>query len=249
MADNLHPYQRLSTELADLIARTEPGERLLSEPALAKQLGVSRATLREAMRAFEGQGLIRRRQGIGTFVVSHKQVIESGLEVLQSIESLAEKIQLPVSMGDLKIRQIFADTSLSEKLRVIEGAELIEVKRVIRAEGRSVAFLVDILPEKVLISSDLEEGFTGSVLDLLLKRGAITLMNSFTEINAVAATSDIARLLEIQRGDVLLMFQAYLYDDAGRVVDFSQSYFLPGYFRFHVVRRVGLLSGAAKNND
>jgi len=182
-------------------------------------------------------------------VVSHKQVIESGLEVLQSIESLAEKIQLPVSMGDLKIRQIFADTSLSEKLRVIEGAELIEVKRVIRAEGRSVAFLVDILPEKVLISSDLEEGFTGSVLDLLLKRGAITLMNSFTEINAVAATSDIARLLEIQRGDVLLMFQAYLYDDAGRVVDFSQSYFLPGYFRFHVVRRVGLLSGAAKNND
>jgi len=170
MADNLHPYQRLSTELADLIARTEPGERLLSEPALAKQLGVSRATLREAMRAFEGQGLIRRRQGIGTFVVSHKQVIESGLEVLQSIESLAEKIQLPVSMGDLKIRQIFADTSLSEKLRVIEGAELIEVKRVIRAEGRSVAFLVDILPEKVLISSDLEEGFTGSVLDLLLKR-------------------------------------------------------------------------------
>jgi len=74
-------------------------------------------------------------------------------------------------------------------------------------------------------------------------------MNSFTEINAVAATSDIARLLEIQRGDVLLMFQAYLYDDAGRVVDFSQSYFLPGYFRFHVVRRVGLLSGAAKNND
>ena len=249
MADNLHPYQRLSTELADLIARTEPGERLLSEPALAKQLGVSRATLREAMRAFEGQGLIRRRQGIGTFVVSHKQVIESGLEVLQSIESLAEKIQLPVSMGDLKISQIFADTSLSEKLRVIEGAELIEVKRVIRAEGRSVAFLVDILPEKVLISSDLEEGFTGSVLDLLLKRGAITLMNSFTEINAVAATSDIARLLEIQRGDVLLMFQAYLYDDAGRVVDFSQSYFLPGYFRFHVVRRVGLLSGAAKNND
>ena len=249
MADNLHPYQRLSTELADLIARTEPGERLLSEPALAKQLGVSRATLREAMRAFEGQGLIRRRQGIDTFVVSHKQVIESGLEVLQSIESLAEKIQLPVSMGDLKIRQIFADASLSEKLRVIEGAELIEVKRVIRAEGRSVAFLVDILPEKVLISSDLEEGFTGSVLDLLLKRGAITLMNSFTEINAVAATSDIARLLEIQRGDVLLMFQAYLYDDAGRVVDFSQSYFLPGYFRFHVVRRVGLLSGAAKNND
>lgn len=248
MAETIHPYQRLSAELAELIARTEPGERLPSEPALAKQLGVSRATLREAMRAFEGQGLIRRRQGIGTFVVSHTQVIESGLEVLQSIESLAEKIGLEVSMGDLKIRQATADAAQAEALRVEEGSALVRVERVIHAEGRPVAFLVDTLPDHVLMPADLEEGFTGSVLDLLLRRGTINLSNAFTEINAVAAPSDIARMLQIQRGDVLLMFQAHLYDDTGRVVDFSKSYFLPGYFRFHVVRRIGTLSGAVKTN-
>jgi GntR family transcriptional regulator len=82
-------YQRLQNQLAQIIATTKPGDRLLAEPELAKQLGVSRATLREAMRTFEGQGLIRRRQGVGTFVVGHPQVIETGLEVLQSIETLA----------------------------------------------------------------------------------------------------------------------------------------------------------------
>lgn len=233
-----HPFQRLQTQLADLIAATTPGERLKSEPELAHQLGVSRATLREAMRTFEGQGLIRRRQGVGTFVVERKQVIESGLEVLESIETLAKKIQLEVSMGDVKILRINANTEQAEAFQTATGTPLIQVGRVILAEERPVAYLVDILPEDILTPDDLKEGFTGSVLDLLLQRGSPALVNSLTEIRAVAAKPEIARALEIQRGDVLLMFAAKLFADNGRVIDYSSSYFLPGYFNFHVVRRV-----------
>ena len=92
-------FQRLQVLLAKIIAETTPGERLVAEPELARQLGVSRATLREAMRTFEGQGLIRRRQGVGTFVVSHPQVMDSGLEVLQSIEALAIELNWMFQWG------------------------------------------------------------------------------------------------------------------------------------------------------
>ncbi len=81
----------------------KPGQRLPSEPKLAAELGVSRSTLREVMRIFEGQGLIRRRQGIGTFVVSNEQSIDTGLEVLESIESLAHRTGQSVSMGVMNI--------------------------------------------------------------------------------------------------------------------------------------------------
>jgi GntR family transcriptional regulator len=235
----VHPFQRLQSELAALIHETEPGERLSAEPELARRLGVSRATLREAMRAFEGQGLIRRRQGVGTFVVSHKQVIESGLEALDSIETLANKIGLNVSMGDLNIEEIKANSMQAEKLVVAENSTLVQVTRVIHAENRPVAYLIDVLPEDVLTPADLSEGFTGSVLDLLLKRGSPSLANSVAEIQAVAASAEIARALQIQRGDVLLMLGALLYAVNGKIVDLSSSYFLPGYFRFHVVRKVG----------
>ena len=67
------PFQRLQADLAKLIADTPAGSRLMSEPDLAKQMGVSRATLHEAMRTFETQGLIRRRQGSGTYVVGKFQ--------------------------------------------------------------------------------------------------------------------------------------------------------------------------------
>lgn len=231
-------FQRLQTELARLIAETEPGERLQAEPELAKKMGVSRATLREAMRTFEGQGLIRRRQGIGTFVVSHPQVIDSGLEVLQSIENLAHSIQLDVSMGDLKVQKIDANADQAAALNLEEGVPLLQVSRVIYAEDRPVAYLVDLLPEDILSPLELQEGFTGSVLDFMLQRGKPPLATSWTEVKAMAAPASIARALEIQRGDVLLVFDAKLSTVDNNVVDYSSSYFLPGYFRFHVIRRV-----------
>lgn len=229
----------LQTKLAKLIAETPPGDRLPAEPELAKNLGVSRATLREGMRTFEGQGLIRRRQGVGTFVVPQTRVIETGLEVLESIERLANRIGLKVTMGALQIKEVIAGVEESEKLQVEEGTSLVEVSRVIYAEDRPVAYLTDLLPPDILTEDELANGFTGSVLDFLIKRGNIGLVKSFTDIQAVAAAPEIAKKLEIQRGDVLLLFVARLYSDTGEIVDFSHSYFLPGYFRFHVVRSVG----------
>ncbi|MCJ7626041.1 MAG: GntR family transcriptional regulator [Anaerolineaceae bacterium] len=232
------PFQRLQARLGDVIEKTPPGDRLLTEPALAKQLGVSRATLREAMRTFESQGVIRRRQGIGTFVVKRTKIIDSGLEVLQSIETMAKKIGLDVSMGALQIDLFDSDGEYSEILGVKEGTSLVKVSRVIFVESRPVALLLDVLPENILTPADLETGFTGSVLDLLLRRGSPMLSRSLTNIQAEAASSDIARAMQIQRGDVLLMFKARLYDTAENVVAFSTSYFLPGYFHFHIVRGV-----------
>ncbi len=236
--DNSHPFQRLQNELAKLIQESNAGDRLPAEPELAKKMGVSRATLREAMRTFEGQGLVRRRQGVGTFVVGQLKVIETGLEVLESIETLAHRIGLPVSMGAVEVSEIKASYDEGDAMHISEGTPLVKVARVINAEGRPVAYLTDVLPKNILSESALKAGFTGSVLDLMLKNGSPRLSKSFTDIQAVSASAEIAKKLEIQRGDVLLLFIAHLYDENGVVVDYSSSYFLPGYFRFHVVRRV-----------
>lgn len=233
------PSQRLHEQLGRLIADTPPGERLLSEPKLAKEMGVSRATLREAMRTFETQGLIHRRQGVGTFVVHPSQVIQTGLEVLESIHTLASRIGLPVKMTKYEVEIRLAHSNELQALKLGDGDQVMQVSWIMEAEGRPVAYLEDVLPSDVLNQKDLENEFNGSILDLLLQRGDLALTNSRTEINASAAHSTVARALGIQRGDVVLVFEATLYSAGGRPVDFSKSYFLPGYFRFHVNRQVG----------
>ena len=99
------PFKRLQSDLAVLISNTPAGAQLPSEPKLSKQLGVSRATLREAMRVFEAQGLLRRRQGAGTFVVGQVSVLDSGLEVLESRETMAKRLNIAVSVSSLRIEQ------------------------------------------------------------------------------------------------------------------------------------------------
>lgn len=239
MADEQSTYQRLQCELSNLIQDTPKGSKLPSEPVLAEKLGVSRATLREAMRTFESQGLLRRQQGVGTFVVGPTQLIETGLEVLESIETVADRIGLEVSMGGFEISHLEADKKQAEKLNLAVGDPVIEVRRVIMAYDSPVAYLVDILPEQVIDPEILVTRFTGSVLDLLIHIGEPPLATSKTEISAVHAPVDVAKALNIQRGDTLLLLRALLFNENGEPMDFSHSYFLPGYFRLHIIRKIG----------
>lgn len=231
--------KKLHQDLESIIDSKEPGDKLLSEPQLAQQLGVSRATLREAMRTFEIQGKIRRRQGSGTFVTRPSQVIESGLEVLESIQTLADRIGLKVKLGKWRTDVRLPKESEFNTLEIHPNDYVLDVSRVIIAGDRPAAFLTDVLPLDVLKPEEVDKRFTGSILDLLLAKGTPKLMVARTDINAVTSTAMVARALGIQRGDALLYLSADLYTPDGRVVNISHSYFLPGYFNFHVVRRIG----------
>lgn len=226
-------------QLSLLIAETEPGTQLPSEPRLAEDLGVSRASLREAMRTFETKGLLERKQGVGTFVIHPTQVFDSGLENLISLETIAEQIGLKVSMGELQVRRKKLDPKASRELGLTGSEEVIYVSRVILAEDKPIAYLEDNLPVDVISEEEVRFHFTGSVLDLLIKRDDIPLASSKCDISAIGATAELAAALQIQPSQPLLVFSSLLFSTRGRVIDSSFSYFIPGYFHFHIVRRVG----------
>lgn len=229
----------LHEQLSQLIAETDTGNKLPSEPKLAAVLGVSRASLREAMRTFETRGLLQRKQGVGTFVIHPTNVFETGLENLNSLETLADQMGLEVSMGALEVCHRNITEEMSETLELPQGMEVLTVSRVILAEDRPVAFLEDNLPLGILSEEEVRKNFTGSVLDMLIRRDDIPLASSKCEISALGAPRKIASALDIQRHDPLLVFSSLLFSTRGRIIDSSFSYFLPGYFHFHIVRRVG----------
>ncbi len=190
------------------------------------------------MRTFEGQGRIVRRQGIGTYVTDPPSVIESGIETLESIEALANKIGLEVEMGALTLEDRKPNDEESQKFDIPPSKLVTDISRVILAKNRPVAFLIDTLPKDAVPEKVKSVHFRGSILDLFLNSGEPTLRHSIAEVTAVAAESEIARHFQIQRGDVLLYFESWLYTPLGEAVDHSKSYFLPGTFRFHLVRKV-----------
>jgi GntR family transcriptional regulator len=104
---------------------------------------------------------------------------------------------------------------------------------------RPIAYLVDIVPTTILRRQHLDKSFRGSVLDLLIQHCGLALSHSRTEILIETADPIIARKLRLKCDAPLHKLQAQLFTRDGRVVDYSTSYFVPGYFSFHVIRRVG----------
>jgi GntR family transcriptional repressor for pyruvate dehydrogenase complex len=65
--------------ISDLIKESQlrPGDRLPAERELSKQLGVSRPSLRAGLRALSSMGVLRSRQGAGTFVAEGPPMLDS----------------------------------------------------------------------------------------------------------------------------------------------------------------------------
>ena len=71
-----------------LDGRLTPGQRLPAERSLSEALGVSRPTVREAIRSLRAMNILESRHGAGTFVASLS--VEELLRPLQFVLSLAE---------------------------------------------------------------------------------------------------------------------------------------------------------------
>ena len=78
-----------------LDGRLRPGDRLPSERALSEALGVSRPTVREALRSLGAMNIVETRHGSGTFVTS------------LSVEELLRPLQFALALSDFALEHLF----------------------------------------------------------------------------------------------------------------------------------------------
>ena len=223
-----------------LLANSELGDQLPPEPELAQRLGVSRSTLREALRVLKDKGLIARKRGVGTFVQSRPLLIPSGLETLESLDVLAGRLGAVVRTAQVTIEECpaTAQPELLEKLALSPQDRITFVCRVKLADERPVAYIEDMVPVTVAGAVELRAGFQSSVLDYLRERGKPRPDYARADIRALPADDRLAAKLALQPGAALLLLEEVLYSTEGKPIDYSRNYFIPGYFNFHVIRRV-----------
>lgn len=234
------PRIELESSLIQLVNNLNPGDRLPPEPDLARQLGVSRAMLREVVTGLVERGLLIRRQGIGTFVSSQTPFFDYGLEILESLDSLASRTGMETEVRDLEIQ---SRTILPNEMALLnlvdDRMDVLEVSRVIAINNKPVAYLIDIVPATFLTEEEVKSSIHGSVYDLLAQKKDNMLSYSRTDIMAVKAKEDLGRKLAVTKDTALIMLTAQLCANNDQVVDYSYSYFVPGQFKFHVMRRLG----------
>lgn len=213
----------------------QPGDPFPPEPELAKRLAISRSTLRRALNMLQEEGLIVRRQGIGTFVCD-RQPLESGLERLESVLTLASRTGVEARSAGLEVEVVEAEVAAAQALDVALGTPLLCVKRVILFSDTPVAYFEDLVLTQCLDEADITPAFGGSVLDHLRRHCPQGISQALAEITSVPADPTLARLLQLSDGTAIVLIKEIVYDVEGRPIDYSLNYFVPDEFTFRVVR-------------
>ncbi|MGW6280587.1 GntR family transcriptional regulator [Kribbella sp. NPDC055071] len=125
----------VKTRLVEVVERLGEGAALPPERVLAKEFGVSRWTMRQAIRELIADGRLRARQGQGTFVATPKLV--QPLALVSYMEALRAQGHTP-SREVVVFDEVPADAELAEKLKIAEGDPVHRLERVLFADGQPI---------------------------------------------------------------------------------------------------------------
>jgi GntR family transcriptional regulator len=218
--------------------------KLPSEPQLAVRLGVSRATVREAITLLESEGIVDRRHGSGTFLLpsaglkNHMNMNFGVTDVIESAGQRPGSINVEVQQGSGSARALRA-------LGLPPRSEVITLARTRTADGTPVADVTDVVPIALLSEVGITPremtalvSETESVYRALDKVGLI-IHHGIAEISPAMATDVQARRLQIQRKGLLLRISQVDYLSDGDAIVFSDEYHVADAFSVTVYRKGG----------
>jgi DNA-binding GntR family transcriptional regulator len=214
-----------------------PGARLPTEAELCDRYGVSRITVRAALRSLQDAGYISTRQGKGSTVLPRPETIMSGIDQLCSFETFAAQQGQAVHSADIEIEEIRLDVHEAGKLGVPAETPALVIRRTKVYGDTKVGWIADYVPDGVLPFPVLAAEFAGSVLDVLLAHHELDVDHSDCELRPVALTGDLAHQLDVRAGTPALLIDELTRTSSGRIVDWSQAWLLPEHFRFLLRRR------------
>jgi GntR family transcriptional regulator len=225
--------------------RHREGDRLPPEHELAAMLGISRGTLRTALRRLAETGEIVRRQGSGTFVgrIAAPATLSEGLERLESYASLAKRRGIELGVRDLAVEQVPLDGDVAAELGAEPGAPALQISRVVLGGGRPTALMVDTLhpdtpaPPIDDIRAAMEEGLM--VLDVLTEHGVpIAFCDTRIRTRQVGPRDASGKALGLRKPTALLVLDELYFISAEQITHHSRDLFAPGGIDLRVVRWV-----------
>ena len=215
---------------------------LPAEPELARQLGVSRGTLRAAIAALEHEGLLARHQGVGTFVVPHTKRLRNVLNRNYGISDLVRDIGGQPGTRDLAVSTAAAKDDIAEKLGIDPEEPVVIVRRVRTADDVPVARTIDFLSVRALERHGLDVGRLEAEirekqsLYAILRDVGLTVDGGIADLRAVTANRDVAAALRVKVGVPLLLLSQIDYAARSDVVLYSDEY-LPPHLPVQVWRK------------
>lgn len=235
-ADSRHLYLQVIDQLKNDIEKGlyKEKEKLPSEFELAKDLGISRATLRDALRILEEENVVTRKHGVGTFV-NAKPLFSSGIEGLHSVTEMIRRSGKNPDSQYLSTELVEATENDSVMFAPKQIDILAKIERVRTADGEPVVYCIDkvdanTIPIEIIHKQD-------SIFRVLDEYGKKQISYAVAHIEPIGYHEEISPILNCAPDQALLLLKQMHYTENDEPVLYSSNYFRADVFSFYVVRK------------
>jgi GntR family transcriptional regulator len=226
-------YLQIKTMLAQRIldGNYAPHERLPSESELMKVFGVSRITVRQALRDLHADGLVFSVQGKGTFVAKPKAIQD--VQRLQGFGETMIPQGYEASTRVIGLQEIRPSQNVAEALHIKQSEMVVEIKRVRFCNREPISIDQSFYPIDIgrrLSGRDL----TQDIFPMLENEFDIVLDHADLRIEATLADDEQAGHLNCDIGAPVLLIQRLVLDDQGNRIAFEFLSHRGDAFQYHL---------------
>jgi GntR family transcriptional regulator len=210
-----------------------PGARLPSETALAREHGVSRVTVREALRLLQREVLIESVHGRGHYVLDMPRLVHTQITELESVTELMTARGFTVETTTLVMDEEPAGKHAS-LLRIEPDESVLRLERIRSSNDIPMIYSVDVFPARLVAGSEAALRSGASLVDALAAHG-VDISYCNTTISAAMLPRAVARSAGFPKLPFVLMEQLNFSSDHTPVLH-SLDYHRSDKFEFSVVR-------------
>jgi GntR family transcriptional regulator len=226
-------HAQIEEYLRGLIVKKEykSGEKFLpKEVTMSNKLGVSRNTIRQAINKLVHEGLIERKKGVGTKVVTKK--ISTRLDNWISFTKEMRNQGIEVVNYLVNIALVAVDDEVSEALSISKSKKVWKLEKIRGSKDAKYLYSVSYFHPRVGITGD--ENFMTPLYELLEKEHDIIVATSKEKLRAIKADSRIASLLDIGKDVAILKRERLVLDIGERPVEYNMVYYHTDYFTYDI---------------
>lgn len=224
-------YDQVKAELVKRITdgTYEVGSFIPPENVLKEEFDVSRITIRRAINELAQEGLLLAHPGIGTKVIRPLKLDESLGEIC-SFTNVLKAYNLQPNTISLSVDKVIIPKNISKEMNLKDNTLGYHIYRVRGANNVSVAVFETYVVTDIKLSIDPND-YYGSLHEIFRNNGIIP---TFIEesVEAVAATKKLARELNVRTGFPLLKSIRKVYDQTGRLFEYSILHYNSTNFKY-----------------
>ncbi|PST81837.1 GntR family transcriptional regulator [Pedobacter yulinensis] len=220
--------------LRELIKQPEyaGGKLLPNEVDLAKELAISRTTIRYAINKLVSEGLVTRKKGVGTKVTGMSVSSKSNNWLSFSQEMEARGI--PIKNFELHLTWETPTEEIANFFEVGKDRKILKMERLRGRPEEPFVYFVSYFHPRIGLTG--EEDFKRPLYDILADHKVIANLSK-EEISARGAEKNIAKKLGVEPGSPVLVRKRFVFDQGERPIELNWGYYKADSFVYTVESR------------